>query len=53
MPLCDPWTSGDGAEVRIWVGFREGGLPRTKVGLNAYARSANANGLRGPVCVPG
>ena len=28
MPLCDPWTSGDGAEASIWDDLREDILPR-------------------------
>lgn len=65
MPLRDPWTSGDGAEVSTWGGFREDILPHTKVGLNARtfsrrelsapsgvcARVRKAPHL-GPFCVP-
>lgn len=65
MQLCDPWTSGDGAEVSIWGGFREGTLPHTISGLSARtlsqrrlpapsgmcARVRKAPTL-GPFCVP-
>ena len=28
MQLCNPWTSGKGAEVSIAIGVREGRLPQ-------------------------
>ena len=37
MQLCNPWTSGDGAEVSIVIGVREGRLPQGTGGRAMHA----------------
>ena len=58
MQLCDPWTSGDGAEASIWDGLREDILPRDIDPLAARIRSPSGMRARvtkaptlGPFCV--
>ena len=53
MQLCDPWTSGAGAEASIWDDLREDILPRDIDPLAARIRSVKAVCLRLPGCVPG
>lgn len=53
MQLCDPWTSGAGAEASIWDDVREDILPRDIDPLAARIRSVKAVCLRLPGCVPG
>ena len=57
MQLCNPWTSGDGAEVSIAIGVREGRLPQGTGGraMHAYLPApspSSALGKKGPQLGP-